>query len=322
MESQAKQEKIRILQEALAELDSGLLGEKMAQDRDLEVRQIPTDPKQIQTEKNEFVRNMQSYFEMGWRIDERMQFNGGYLPFNHKMSSLHQPGRISENGTSFQMVTNPNENPAPDQKSPPSLRCEKPKVEVNLFHLETKLYQADEINFKVMEPKSEPSLNDWNTRVEKSGGIVKNYDHLQPSDLRLLNSMPPKHYDSPFIRYVINSSSIPSFYNGIKLTDVSLIKVSDIIGQNFESFSDQDGLITVKAVTCRPGFADSEVAIVEFTKVKGIRQEAQNVIGFDQIGGIQVSEQHNFSDFQGRNRVGPSDSHNSNVSRESLGSDK
>ena len=61
----------------------------MAQDRDLEVRQIPTDPKQIQTEKNEIIRNMQSYFEMGWRIDERMQFNGGYLPFNHKMSSLH-----------------------------------------------------------------------------------------------------------------------------------------------------------------------------------------------------------------------------------------
>ena len=89
--------------------------------------------------------------------------------------------------------------------------------------------------------------------------------------------MPPADYDKPFIRYVVNSDSIPSFYNGTKLINSDKIAVRDIPGlENFQNFEDSDQRLVIKAVTCRYGWADSEVVVREFTKTKGKREDEKN----------------------------------------------
>ena len=108
---------------------------------------------------------------------------------------------------------------------------------------------------------------------------MQNFENLKDSDFKLIASMPPKDYDKPFIRYVVNSDLIPSFYNGTKLVNSEKIAVRDIPGlENFQSFADSDQRLVVKAVTCRYIWADSEVAVREFTKTKGIREGAKNII--------------------------------------------
>lgn len=82
-------------------------------------------------------------------------------------------------------------------------------------------------------------------------------------------SMPPAEYDKAFIKWVVNCSTLPSFYNGEKAdTHNFTLDISTINTQT----------IKLMACVCRPGWADSEVVVRTFSKGSGKKPEKTHIV--------------------------------------------
>lgn len=73
-------------------------------------------------------------------------------------------------------------------------------------------------------------------------------------------NLPVEGFDLAFVRYTINSETLPSYFNGIK-SEIGKIQVT-IPVELINSCK-----IKVSAVVCRAGWADSEIVVQTYNKI-------------------------------------------------------
>ena len=100
-------------------------------------------------------------------------------------------------------------------------------------------------------------LNDQNT------DILKEYENGDLS-LQCNPDLPPPKHEKAFIRFTLNTDTLPSYYNGERAEGNHTVHLEHLNSNKIKIF----------AVTCRAGYMDSKVVFREYTKVQDLKPGA------------------------------------------------
>lgn len=100
-------------------------------------------------------------------------------------------------------------------------------------------------------------MNDQNTEILKEWENGNENLHCNPD-------LPPPKHEKAFIRYTLNTETLPTYYNGVRTEGNHTVHLENSVHSK----------IRIMAVTCRAGYMDSKVVYREYTKVQDLKPGA------------------------------------------------